>query len=68
MGGVFHIAVPALDRVATGRIDPGPFLGPEGELLSVARPDVGGDRDRLLGADLRRLQRCGEHRDLADCC
>ncbi len=36
MGGVFHIAVPALDGVAAGGIDPGPLFGSKGELLAVA--------------------------------
>ena len=68
VGGILHKAVPALDRVAAGGIDPCPALGPERQLLAVACPDVGSDRDRLLGADLRRLQRRDEHGDLADGC
>ncbi len=57
VGGVLHEAVQAFNGVAVGGISPRPLVRAEGEILAKARPDVGGDGDRTLAAELRWCRR-----------
>src|SRR5271165_6845299 len=53
VGGVFGVAVEALDGVAQGGVAPVPGRAGVGQVLPVACAHVGGDGDRGLPAELR---------------
>jgi len=54
-GGVFDVSVEAFDGVAQGGVAGVPGGGAVGQVLPVAGAGVGGDGDRGLPADLRRV-------------
>ena len=65
MRSVFDVSVHTLDGVAVGGVGPGPLRGTEGQILAMPRPDVRGDGDGGLGADLWGVCWCEQDRDLA---